>query len=102
MQFLASGYLEYARLSTRLMADAKPLYRQLGSIDGLARTTMMPDLKVEDHPKVDADVMNRLPQANHWYLLDLVAVAQQPGWDGEPEGMTLGSSAPGTGPLWNA
>ena len=75
MQFSASGLLEYAHLSTRLMADAKSSCQQLGTIAWLARTTTMPDLKVEDLPKVDADATNRLQQADRRYQPDLVVAA---------------------------
>ena len=94
--------MEYAHLSTRLMADAKSSCQQLETIAGLARTTTMPDMKVEDVPKVDVDVMTRLQQADRRYQPDVAAAAQQIAWDGEPQGMNQGSSAPSTVPLWKA
>ena len=99
MQFLASGLLEYAHLATRLMADAKSSCQQLQTIAGLARTTTMPDLSVDSLPKVEAEVSTRLQNADRWYRSDVVAAAQQPGWEPDP---VVGSpgSLPGAAALW--
>ena len=98
MQFLASGLLEYAHLATRLMADAKSSCQQLQTIAGLARTTTMPDLSVDSLPKVEAEVSTRLQNADRRYRSDVVAAAQQPGWEPDP---VVGSpgSLPGTAAL---
>ena len=84
MQFLASGLLEYAHLATRLMADAKSSCQQLQIIAGLARTTTMPYLSVDSLPKVETEVASRLQNADRRVWLDVVAAAQQPGWEPEP------------------
>ena len=99
MQFLASGLLEYAHLATRLMADAKSSCQQLQTIAGLARTTTMPDLSVDSLPKVETEVASRLQNADRRYRSEVVAAAQQPGWEPEP---VVGSpgSLPGTAALW--
>ena len=99
MQFLASGLLEYAHLATRLMADANSWCQQLQTIAGLARTTTMPDLSVDSLQKVEAEVSTRLQNADRRYRSDVVAAAQQLGWEPKP---VVGSpgSLPETAALW--
>ena len=100
MQFLASGLLEYTHLATRLMADAKSSCKQVQTIAGLARTTMMPDLSVDSLPKVKTEVATRLQNADRRYRSEVVAAAQQPSWKPEPVVGSPGSSLPRTAALW--
>ena len=78
------------------MADAKSSWQQLQTIAGLARTTTMPDLSVDSLPKVEAEVSTRLQNADR---RDVVAAAQQPGWEPKPVVGSPGSH-PGTVALW--
>ena len=100
MQFLASGLLEYGHLATRLMADARSSCQQLQTIAGLARTTTMPDLNVDNLPKVNAEVTACLQNTDRRYWSEVVAAPQQPGWEPEPVVGSPGSSVPGTAALW--
>ena len=77
VQFLASGLLEYAHLATRQIADAKSSRQQLQTIEGLARTTTMPDLSVDSLLKVVTEVASRLQNAYRRYRSDVVAAAQR-------------------------
>ena len=99
MQFLASGLLEYAHLATRLIADAKWSCQQLQTIAGLARTTTLPDPSVDSLPKIEAEMSTRLQNADRRYQSDVVAAAQQPGWEPEPVVGSPGSLL-GTVALW--
>ena len=100
MQFQATGLLEYGHLATRLMADARSSCQQLQTIAGLARTTTMPDLNVDNLQKVDAEKTTRLQNADRRYRSEVVAAAQHPGWEPEPVVGSPGSSVPGTAALW--
>ena len=91
MQFLASGLLE---------AEARSSCQQLQTIAGLAQTTTMPDLNVDNLPKVDAEVTIRLQNGDRQYRSEVVAAAQQPRWEPRPVVGSPGSSVPGTAALW--
>ena len=90
----------YGSLATRLMTGARSSCQQLQTIAGLARTTTMPDLNLDNLPKADTEVTNRLQDADHRYRFEVVAAAQQPGREPKPVVGSPGSSIPRTAALW--
>ena len=80
---LAAGLMEHAQLSTRLMADAQSSCGQLRTIVGLARQTSLPQLALEDLPKMDKTLRTRLIAVDARFPTDLIAAAKQPSWVGE-------------------
>ena len=99
MPFLTSRLLEYGHLARRLMADAKSSCQQLQTIAGMPRTTTMPDLNVDNLPKVDAEVTTGLQNADRRYRSEVVPATQQPGWQPKPVVGSPGSSGPGSAAL---
>ena len=92
--------MEYGHLATWLMVDPRLSCQQLQTIAGLARTTTTPDLNVDNLPKMDAEVTTRLQNANRRYRSEVVAAAQQSGWEPQPVVGSPGSSVPATAALW--
>ena len=58
------------------MADARSSWQQLQTTAGLAQTTTMPDLNVDNLPQVDAEVTTRLQNADRRYRSEVVAAQQ--------------------------
>ena len=98
VQFLTSGLLQCTHLATRLMADAKSSCQQLQTIAVLAGRTTMPDLSLDGLPKVEAEVSTRPQNADRRYRSDVLAAAQQPGWERNPVVGSPGSLPGDAGP----
>ena len=86
------------------MVHAQSSCGQLCTIAGLARQNSLPQLALENLPKVDKTLQTWLNAADARFKMDRIGTAQQPSWVAEVGSKSyvrnLGSRTGLTAPLW--